>query len=114
MRKAIIAAIAVCMFSQPAWSQRAAALRGAANVSCGEFAQSRGTAGEHQYTQWIVGYLSGYNNFSAYPEVAIPDGPTVLLYGDKFCREHPLLYVRDIAVSLISDLGGYKAPRTAK
>lgn len=100
----------------PAWAQRAATIRGAGNVGCGQFLEDRRQDRYKQYyTEWIAGFLSGYNIYSNQVVLQkIPDEATIDAYLQKHCRENPLDSVVRAAVFLIRDLGGYSPPSLGK
>ena len=100
----------------PAWAQRAAGVRGAGNVGCGEFLEDRRLDRYKQvYTEWIAGFLSGYNIYSNQVALqTIPDEATIDAYLQKHCRDNPLDKITRAAFFLIRDLGGQSAPGLRK
>ncbi|WP_143435784.1 hypothetical protein [Hydrogenophaga sp. IBVHS2] len=72
-------------------------LNGAGAASCGKYLEHRAFQNQSfndLYMSWLQGYLSGINitrartNRSELRE--LPDGPSMLAYVDKHCREAPL------------------------
>lgn len=78
-------------------------------MTCGEYLEDM-RAGRYDqiYTQWLSGFLSGYNIYSRHPQVKVPEEATLRAYLDKYCRENPLRHVVGAATPLITDLGGFK------
>lgn len=105
--------LAFCMTAQ---AQRAATATGAGVVGCGDYLEIRRTDNEAttaQYSQWVSGYLFGYNFFSIHPQATTsgdnpPNKATILAYLDKYCRENPLGTVAQGANALIGELGGWR------
>ena len=63
------------------------------------------------YTQWVVGYISGYNLFGEQKQVEeIPDEAKTNAFLQKYCRDNPFDKVIWAGMSLISELGGYRPP----
>lgn len=109
-------AILLHVVTPPAWAQRAALVRGAGLTGCGAFLEDRKLDRYKQfYTQWVHGYLSGYNIFSNRVALQkIPDEATIDAYLQKHCRDNPLDDVMGATVFLIRDLGGYSPPGLGK
>ncbi|NVO07952.1 MAG: hypothetical protein HXX19_19420, partial [Rhodoferax sp.] len=63
------------------------------------------------YTQWVVGYLSGYNLFGEQKQLEeIPDEVAMGTYLKRYCRDHPTDKVIWASMALINELGGYRPP----
>jgi hypothetical protein len=67
---------------------------GVGAAGCGEYLQNRRTpnrAFDQVVVEWAYGYISGYNRYSPKPQIKVNvEGPTILAYLDKYCREAPL------------------------
>lgn len=100
----------------PALAQRPGNVRGAGQVGCGEFLEDRKRDRYvHFYTQWVAGFVSGYNLYSNQASVqSIPDDATIDAYLLKHCRENPLDGIARASGHLIRDLGGYNPPGLKK
>lgn len=87
------------------------ALVGLGVSSCGVYLDFRNPRSEQLDTalaSWISGFISGMNNSrfkltKAYPKL-LPDGPSVLAYMDKYCRENPLKAIWQGADALFEEL----------
>jgi hypothetical protein len=87
-------------------------VRGTGTVGCGtyiEWRNSNNQAALYQSTQWVWGYLHGYNMTTTNAIVQPPDDDTVAAYLEKFCRDNPLKAVAGGVPQLIEDLGGSSA-----
>jgi hypothetical protein len=95
---------------------------GTGELSCGKFIEYRTQPNnENQmnlFVQWVWGYLSAYNlrggwetRTAGSDHVTPPDSPTVLLFLEHFCDEHPLDIVANGALTLLKKLGGTEFPR---
>src|SRR5258708_2892720 len=86
-------ALAAMCYSMPA-SAQTVSLKGAGVDSCGEYLSQRADHRiDSHYIQWVWGMMSGYNFYATTrhaAQVQYPEGPTVLAYLDKFCRDNPL------------------------
>lgn len=93
-----------------AHSQRNSPVGGAGGMSCGDYLESRSKNSGPMNSllqSWLLGYVSGYNQFSPNKIVNnIPDPPTLLAFVDKHCRNNPLHVVKWGADALIVELGG--------
>lgn len=84
---------------------------GAGAQSCGAYLKDRSDridGLDRMYLSWLQGFLSGMNTYvvesTAGRSRAIPDGPTLMAYVDKHCRDNPLHSVQRAAIYLYSDL----------
>ncbi len=92
-----------------------APLIGTGQFSCGQFLEYRKVNNKVQMdtiVQWVWGFLSAYNvrgNFGTkwtrLPHIeTLPDAPTVLLFLENHCRNHPVDTLMDGTFSLIKEL----------
>ena len=101
---------------------------GTGTLSCGEFVQAKDAKNEEQlslFVQWAWGFMSAYNMRNSFVPKwrgvthvgdlrALPDQPTVILFGDKYCHEHPTDTFMDATVGMIGAYGGnviWKLPK---
>jgi hypothetical protein len=112
----IFLAFAVSTTCMSTAAQRPGYVYGEGAAPCRDYLNDRQLKNrDGMYADWLAGYVTAYNLFSAYPQVEVPNAasgfqPTVLAYLDKFCRDNPLGYVVQGADALIGQLGGRKPP----
>ena len=113
---AVVVTVASLLASMPATAQRKGVAKGAGLEVCEMvLANMKGDHVDAIYTEWIIGYISGYNLFGQQAQLEqIPDGPAMDAYLQKYCRENPLDKVIWASMSLINDLGGYRPPYLKK
>lgn len=113
MKARVIVALLIAAFSASALAQRPGLIIGAGAFTCGEYLEDRkhNRHNDH-YSDWVVGYLSAYNAFSAHPQIDIPKQVTIHAYLEKHCRDYPLHYVVQAVNALIGELGGVRPPAT--
>lgn len=87
------------------------AIAGAGGVSCGKYLEIRAHSSaelDGLFTSWLQGFLSGMNTYrfvATRQEMSqIPDGPSLLAYMDKYCRDNPLKSAYSGAMTLHSGL----------
>jgi hypothetical protein len=114
--RAFVFAILFGLSCTQAHAQRTGAIRGAGNFGCGEYLEDRkkGATQDPITITWVWGYLSAYNHFSTHKSVDLPDGPTVLAYMDKHCRDNPLSAISGGTLALLGELGGWQSPAFKK
>jgi hypothetical protein len=85
------------------------ALSGAGTISCGQYLEF---SSEKELSKmvgtWTQGFLSGMNLAGASSAnrsfVILPDSPSIKVYLDKYCREHPLESPVKGAIQLFMEL----------
>lgn len=103
-----------------AFAQRAAPLKGLPTTSCGSYTEARinevGTLGPNsvQFSAWVQGYLSAYNNYAKYPIIEVPEYAAIAKYLDRYCQDNPLHRVSNGIDALLAEQGGYKQPYLAR
>ena len=79
-----------------------------ADPSCGAWSSSQNNVAQRDiYLFWIRGYVSGYNHGSeqyVIPLEIMPSNDTMILFVDKFCREHPLMDFTSSALFLLKEI----------
>jgi hypothetical protein len=102
----------------PARANRFVDVQGIGTQNCGQYVEHRRNSSpllQQLYSQWAQGFISGYNIGTPFsgegkgvpkPAVRVPDEETIWLFLDSFCRNRPLDFVANGAVSLIKELGG--------
>lgn len=84
------------------------ATRGFADMSCGAWAASSNDAATRSlYVTWILGFLSGVNFEDPHHQVGVGEmlsSDTLILYVNKYCRDHPLSTIDGAAFSLVREL----------
>lgn len=112
MKRTLLAATLVAAFLPAAHAQRAFTSAGAGVLSCGDYLKWRENRQDiREISSWTWGYISGYNQWSTYPQVQeFPSDSTVAAYLDKYCREYPLGNIFQGIVALVADLGGFRPP----
>lgn len=100
----------------PVAAQRSGVAKGAGLESCEQvLATMKEDHVDTVYTQWVAGYLSGYNLFGEQKQVEeIPDDAKTDAFLQKYCHANPLDKVIWASMSLISELGGYRPPYMKK
>ena len=110
---AVLLVLAVFLCSSAGAEERGGAEEGLtfiyafADTSCGEWKTSANSKiGRAQYESWFRGFVTGYNwgNQDNQVKGGMPQGETLVLYVDKFCRENPLESFTTAVVSLIGEL----------
>lgn len=109
-------ALPIALLAPPALAQRSGVATGAGMEVCKILLSSM--QDEHvasSYTQWVVGYLSGYNLFGEQKQLEeIPDEAAMGTFLKRYCREHPTDKVIWASMALINELGGYRPPYMKK
>jgi hypothetical protein len=103
----ILVAFLVSVMNGPtAAEERPFALFSFADTSCGTWNASATRPERQMYLYWFRGFVSGYNfaNKGPIPLEAMPNNETLVLYVDKYCREHPLQPFVHAAFDLVTDL----------
>lgn len=89
-----------------------------ADSSCGAWARSATSeSARAQYMSWFRGFVTGYNFANPENQVAMgrmPDGDTLALYIDKYCRENPLNPFVSAAFKLVEELRQPSLPAKSK
>ena len=91
-------------------------LIGVGTGSCGQYLQLRAAHSpkfNDSFEGWISGFVSGTNHarFTITRSLKLlPDGPSMLAYVDKFCRENPLKTVFNGADALFAELPEWRPP----
>ena len=99
-----------------AQGNREAAIVGVGTGSCGQYLQLRAAQSRNfddSLEGWITGFVSGMNNarFSVSKSLKLlPDGPSMLAYVDKYCRDNPLKMVFNGADTLFAELPDWRPP----
>lgn len=93
-------------------------LNGAGASSCGKYIEHRALQSKgfnDLYMSWLQGYLSGVNVTGGRTNRAelrqLPDGPSMLAYLDKHCREAPLTDVWQGAEKMLLELPRFPPER---
>ena len=116
----VFAYTALCVVLQLAWlpalAQRSGVATGVGLDVCERVLTSMQDAHvQSHYTQWMVGYLSGYNLFGNQKQLEeIPDEAAMDVYLQQYCHEHPFDKVIWASMAQITDLGGYRPPYMKK
>jgi hypothetical protein len=85
-------------------NERESAIVGAGTASCGRYLEIRAMQDrdlDGLFSSWLQGFVSGANvqrREMGLEFVSVPDGPSMLAYIDKFCRDNPLKTVFEGAV----------------
>src|SRR5262245_1846687 len=102
MRLLVVAGLCAALgFPDPAFADSVRVLGFGVNQTCGAWLSARAQNGVDAwlFQQWALGYLSGAAIFSAnYNPLRGVDADGVWYWLDKYCREHPLDSVSDIAL----------------
>jgi hypothetical protein len=72
---------------------------GIGNSSCGEY-MNRNVAQAQVYDGWVAGYLTSLNMMTNGSIGKGVDGPSMLLWIEKWCRENPMKTFRDRMLEL--------------
>jgi hypothetical protein len=80
--------------------------------SCGYWSSvPKGTGARQQLSDWISGFVSAYNYYSADGrDVTLSDGSAFTAWMDRYCRNHPLDVIADAAKRLIDELVAKRTP----
>jgi hypothetical protein len=81
---------------------------GTGQSSCGEWVQAHKMQ-KDIYEQWVTGYISSYNYYSAKPIDNVPNLETISLWLDVYCKRNPTDIILLSASALIQHLGGQPA-----
>jgi len=109
LRHLIAAAVAVVLTTSSSFGQSGGiAVFSYQETSCGTWAESAASVDARaQYHSWFRGFVSGYNFGNPASQVRLarmPDQPTLFLFVDKYCREHPLNTFVGAAFELVKEL----------
>ena len=87
-------------------SARGIVIYGVGLKSCGYWSSaSKKTAARQQLSDWILGFVSAYNYYSADGrDVTSSDGSAFTEWMDRYCRHHPHDVVADAAYRLVVEL----------
>ena len=119
MNRLLILATAVLLSTAnvaKAQSNRQGVIVGIGTGSCGSYLQLRSAKSQHfddSLEGWIAGFVSGMNHarFGISKSIKLlPDGPSMLAYVDKFCRDNPLGTVFNGADALFEEIPDLKPP----
>jgi hypothetical protein len=93
-------------------SARGIVIYGVGLKSCGYWVSaSKKTAARQQLSDWILGFVSAYNYYSAEGrDVTFSDGSAFIAWMDGYCREHPNDVVADAAYRLVAELAARRTP----
>jgi hypothetical protein len=120
LRSTSFAPAALCLGLQlacvPALAQRTGVATGVGLEVCDRvLASIKDAHVQSDYTQWVVGYLSGYNLFGNQKQLEdIPDAAGMDAYLQQYCHDHPFDKVIWAGMALITELGGYRPPYMKK
>ncbi|MFC4526358.1 hypothetical protein ISN76_13200 [Dyella halodurans] len=97
MRSALLAiGLVLIGASTAAFSSDELVIVGVGTLSCGKYVSlSPDKTYADMFISWSQGYLSARNDSEQSrnrPMRALPDGETIKIYLDKYCRDHPLSY----------------------
>jgi hypothetical protein len=97
-------------------SARGIVIYGVGLKSCGYWSSaSKKTAARQQLSDWILGFLSAYNYYSAEGrDVTFSDGSAFIAWMDRYCRDHPHEGVADAAYRLVDELVARRTPLPSK
>jgi hypothetical protein len=93
-------------------SARGIVIYGVGLKPCGYWSSaSKRTAARQQLSDWILGFVSAYNYYSAEGrDVTFSDGSTFIAWMDSYCRDHPHEGVADAAYRLLGELVARRTP----
>ena len=121
MKAMFVLAIALLLLSSSdalAQSNRQSVIVGVGTGSCGNYILLRNAKSQHfddSLEGWIVRFVSGMNHarFGHSKSIKLlPDGPSMLAYVDKFCRDNPLKTVFNGADALFEEIPDLATPIT--
>jgi hypothetical protein len=97
-------------------SARGIVIYGVGLKSCGYWSSaSKRTATRQQLSDWILGFVSAYNYYSAEGrDVTFSDGSAFIAWMDGYCRDHPNDVVSDAAYRLVDELVARRTPLPSK
>ena len=104
------ALVVFAIATSQAQGSKEAVLVGVGTGSCGQYLQLRAAQNPQfndSFEGWIGGFASGMNHarFTTTRSLKLlPDGPSMLAYVDKFCRDNPLKSVFNGADALFAEL----------
>lgn len=105
----VLAFIAVTTTINSAHASRAGVVDGAGMMPCGDYLKAlddKNTVRTIQATEWVSGFVSGYNLFATGKQIIVPDHNTTKAFIDKSCRDNPLFAITQTGFALIKELGG--------
>ena len=83
---------------------------GAGALSCGQWLKDQQVpVARIQNIQWIYGFLSGVNLYTAGPQAISRDMEAGAAFVDAYCRNNPLHLISAAAAALVQETGGPKA-----
>jgi hypothetical protein len=93
-------------------SARGIVIYGVGLKSCGFWSSvPKGTIPRQQLSNWVLGFVSAYNYYSAEGrDVTSDDGSAFIAWMDRYCRDHPQDVVADAAYRLVDELAGRRIP----
>jgi hypothetical protein len=75
---------------------------GGGHDSCGKWLESKDIPQQRQqYTQWVLGFISGSNWARDETQVYPPDVQAVVAFIDRYCKKNPLQRIMVAAVALV-------------
>src|ERR1700675_2367938 len=97
-------------------SARGMVVYGVGLKSCGYWSSaSKRTPTRQQLSDWILGFVSAYNYYSAEGrDVTFSNGSAFIAWMDGYCREHPNDVVADAAYRLVDELVARRTPLPSK
>ena len=82
---------------------------GAGAESCGYWIAGRESPGMHiPAKQWVLGYLSGANWFTASDTTRAVDAASVVAFVDSYCKSNPFHLLVLAAAAAVQEAGGPK------
>lgn len=107
----------VLLWNFSAFAAERFSVYGLGTNSCGKYLADRQNDGNKfdtvvaaQYSDWVRGFISGYNAGTTGKQVATEElsRPTIVAYLDKYCRDNPLNYVMSGVTCLRANYAGPK------
>jgi hypothetical protein len=84
-------------------------ISGLATLSCGSILEdSKNKVRGAEISDWLNGYVTGYNFYNTNRQVNPPDRATNIAFIENFCRNNPLSILVSGGAVLVQDLGGPK------
>lgn len=109
-----IVALVVLQAGAPAGAQSVRStftVNGVGNLSCGQvLAAAKSAPGRMEVSDWVNGFITGYNYYNNGQLVTPPDSDTEIAFIDVYCQTNPLSNIVAGVVSLVDKLGGKKSP----
>jgi len=88
---------------------------GAGQASCGKWIESKNTHSlRHQGKEWVLGFISGYNWGKDEKQVMPTDGPAVIAFIDRYCKNNPLKPILYGAMELVQELYSNKSTQSRR